>query len=277
MRAPRLLLLAALAAALAGCPPRVPPPDLSLDPATLAAQVREAQARSRSVRGEARVRIETAEFSGTVPALIAAEKPDRLLVQTLDFFGNAASVLASADGALSLYDARANVLYRGAATPENLARLVPLPVSPADLAAILCGSAPLLEGEPVSAEPGRGHVTLVIAGDALTQTLRVGEGAAVLASALRADGAPVRGTYDVEFARHEPLGGVRFPGEASLSAGAPRVRMKLVWIDVEPGAALDPRMFTPRVPAGARVVDLADAAPPAGLFPPASEAPRPAE
>jgi FAD/FMN-containing dehydrogenase len=53
--------------------------------------------------------------------------------------------------------------------------------------------------------------------------------------------------------------------------------MKLVWIDVEPGAALDPRMFTPRVPAGARVVDLAEAAPPAGLFPPPGAAPRPAQ
>jgi len=263
----RRALALASAAVLAGCPPRAPPPDLSLDPAALAAQVRAAQDRTRSVRGEARVRIETAEFSGTLTALVAAEKPDRLLVQTLDFFGGTVAVLAAADGELSLYDARAHVLYRGAATQENLARLVPLPLSPADLAQILCGSAPLLAGEAVSAEPGRGHVTLAIAAGARTQALRVGAGAAVQRSALRVDGAPARGTYDLEFAAFDRLEEYRFPAEVSLSAEAPRVRMRVTWVDVEPNAALERRVFSPRVPAGARVVDLADAAPPAGLFP----------
>ncbi|HET8540724.1 MAG TPA: DUF4292 domain-containing protein [Anaeromyxobacter sp.] len=273
MRSAPAIVLAAALAALA-CRPRVPPPDLSLDPAGLAEQVRAAQARTRSVRGEARVRMETAEFSGTVPALVAAEWPDRLLVQTLDFFGNTVAVLAAADGELSLHDARANVVYRGAATPENLSRLVSLPLSPADLARILCGSAPILAGEPVSAEPGRGHVTLGIAAGARTQTLRIGAGAEVLRSALRVDGAPGPGTYDLEFAGFDRFEGSRFPTEVALSAEVPRVRMRLVWIDVEPNAALERGAFSPRVPRGARVVDLAEAAPPAFLAP---EPPRPAE
>ncbi len=269
MRATRPAL-AALALALAGCPPRAPPPDLSLDPAELARKVRVAQERTRTVRGEVRVRIESSELSGTVPALVAAQKPDRLLVQTLDFFGNTVAVLAAADGALSLYDARARVLYRGPATPENLARLVPVPLSPAELAAILCGSAPLLDGEAVSAEAGRGHVTLGIAAGARTQTLRVGSGAAVLRSALRVDGAAAKGTYNLAFDGFDRFEGVRFPAEVSLSAEGPRVRMRLGWVDVEPNAALDPGIFSPPVPRGARIVDLADAARPAGLIPPPS-------
>jgi hypothetical protein len=264
VRAARLAL--AVAAVLAGCARRAPPPDLSLDPAGLAAQVRAAQDRTRSVRGEARVRIETAELSGTFPALVAAEKPDRLLVQTLDFFGNTVAVLAAADGELSLWDARANVLYRGAATPENLVRLVPLPLSPAELAAILCGSAPLLDGEAVSAAPGRGHVTLGLAAGGRTQTLRVGAGAEVLRSALRVDGVAGAGTYDLEFAAFDRFE-FRFPAEVALSAETPRVRMKLVWGDVEVNPALERKLFTPGVPGGARIVDLAAVAPPAGLFP----------
>jgi hypothetical protein len=117
-------------------------------------------------------------------------------------------------------------------------------------------------------------VTLAIAAAARTQTLRVGAGAAVLRSALRASGPAGGGSYDLEFAAFDRFEGVRFPAEASLSSDAPRVRMRLVWVDVEPNAALERKIFSPPVPRGARVVDLAEAAPPAGLF---EETPRPAE
>lgn len=266
----RLALALAAALALGGCPPRAPPPDLSLDPAELLAQVRAAQARVASVRGEARVRIETPEGSGTVPAFVAAMKPDRVYVQTVDFFGNTVSVLATAGGQLSLYDARARVLYRGAATPENLARLVPVPLSPADLAAILCGSAPLLEGEPVRAEPGRGFVTLELASGPRRQVLRVGAGARVLSASMAVSG-DARREQDLTFRAFDALPGGTFPGEIGLSAPDPAVSMRLTWTDVEPGAALEEALFSPPVPRGARVVALGDAAPPAGLLP----APRP--
>ncbi len=262
----RLALALAATLALAGCPPRAPPPDLSLDPAELLAQVRAAQARVASVRGEARVRIEAPEGSGTVPAFVAAKKPDRVYVQTVDFFGNTVSVLAASGGELSLYDARERVLYRGAATPENLARLVPVPLPPADLAAILCGSAPLLEGEPVRAEPGRGYVTLELAAGERRQVLRVGAGARVLSASLADSGDGRRG-HDLTFRAFDALPGRTFPGEISLSARDPAVSMRLTWTDVEPGAEVEDALFTPGVPRGARVVDLAGAAPPAGLIP----------
>jgi hypothetical protein len=266
MRMEKLALIAA-AFALAGCPTRAPPPDLSLDPAELLAQVRTAQERVTSVRGEVRLRIETEEFSGTVHALVAAQKPDRLLVHVLDFFGNTASALASADGALSLYDARERVLYRGPATPENLARLVSLPLAPAELAEILCGSAPLLRGVPVRADPGRGFVDLELAAGASTQVLRIGPGAAVLRSWMWAARPGAAGTYDLAFDELHAVPGRYFPAEIALSAEDPRVRLRLAWLDAEPNAALGAELFAPRVPRGARVVDLAEAASAPGLFP----------
>jgi hypothetical protein len=271
----RAVVAAAAVAVLGGCPPRVAPPDLSLDPAALAGQVLEAQERVRSVRGEVRVAVDSKELSGTVPALVAAEKPDRVLVQTLDFFGNTVAVLAVAEGKLTLYDARARVVYRGPATPENLARLVPLPISPAALVAILCGSAPLIRGEPVSAEPGHGWVTLRITGGARTEDLRVGKGADVLRASIRAGGTPGPGSYDLEFGAFDALEGIHFPAEVSLSAESPRVRMKITWTEAEPNATLGPKTFAPRIPASARVVELGEAAPPVFLAPP--DAPRPKE
>ncbi len=275
MRRSRPAVLAALVAVLAGCPPRAPPPDLSLDPAALAGQVLEVQERTRSVRGEVRIAIDTKGLSGTVPALVAAEKPDRVLVQTLDFFGNTVAVLAAADGKLSFYDARARVVYRGPATPENLARLVPLPLSPAALVEILCGSAPLIRGEPTSAEPGKGYVTLRISGGARTEELRIGRGADVLRASVRVGGKAGPGTYDLEFGAFDALEGLHFPAEVSLSAESPRVRMKVTWSDAEQNVALERKTFTPRLPAGVRVVELGEAAPPPFLAPPA--APKPQE
>ncbi len=247
-----LLLLAA------GCRPRVPPPDLSLDPAALLAQVEAAQGRVHSVQGEARVHVEAEGQSGTVSQFIAAEAPDRLHLEALDFFGNPAAVLVSADGRFSLYDARRKVLYRGAATPANLARLVPLPLPAEDLVRILCGAAPLLDGRPVRAAPGPGFVELVLEAGSRTQALRIGPGAAVERSALRTGGARARGDYDLTFDAPRPAGAVRFPGEVSLRAEAPRVRLELRWRDVEVNGALAPALFRLDPPRGARVVELDD-------------------
>src|SRR5919206_534228 len=68
---------------LAGCP-RVPPRDLSRDPADLAAQVRAAQQRVRAVRGSARVAITSREVSGTVNELVAAEAGARVDLEWRD-------------------------------------------------------------------------------------------------------------------------------------------------------------------------------------------------
>jgi hypothetical protein len=101
--------LAALSAVVGGCASRVPPADLSRDPAALLEQVRAAQARVTRVRGSARVNIESPGGSGTVTELAAAEKPDRLRLETLDFFGNPAAVLVAAGGRFAFHDQRENV------------------------------------------------------------------------------------------------------------------------------------------------------------------------
>ena len=91
--APRLALLALFA--LAGCP-RLQAPNLSRDPDALLDQVAAGQRRVQRVSGRARVKVSSPSLSGTVSELIAAEKPDRVHLETLDFFGNPAAVLVAA-------------------------------------------------------------------------------------------------------------------------------------------------------------------------------------
>ncbi len=161
MRLRAALLPLAWATLLAtGCwPPRTPPPDLSLDPAKLADQVRAAQAAVRRVQGETRLQIH-AQRSGTLRQFAAAELPDRVHLEELDFFGNPAAVLVTSGGRFALYDSREKVLYRGEATPENLSRLVPLPLEAGELTAMLLGTALLPDGPPLSVTPDGARLRL---------------------------------------------------------------------------------------------------------------------
>ena len=171
------------------------------------------QARVERVRGEARVKVESAGGGGTVTQFVAAERPDRLRLDALDFFGNPAAALVADGGRFALLDLREGVFYRGAATPENLARLVPLPIPASELVAPAlrrrpdrCGgvrrrSSPATAccGSPWRARTG-------------CQRLDVGAGAAVHASTVvDAPGQPLRREA-----------GTTSPSTASRSAAAGR-------------------------------------------------------
>lgn len=246
-------------AALLGC--RVPPPDLSRDPTELLAAVRAAQGRVARVQGSAKVRLESPRASGWVDEFVAAEKPDRVRLETRDFFGNVAAVLVADGGRFALYDARQRVYYRGEATPENVSRLLALALPPADLAVLLCGSAPLVEGAPREVEVRGSQLLLRLGGASAEQELAVGEEAAVEESRVRRLAAAPGGggaEYDLELDGFRRRGGVRFPTAARLAAPAAGVRLELRWKeDLEVNGAPDPALFRLEPPRGARVVDLA--------------------
>jgi hypothetical protein len=262
------LLSTLVALAMAGCA-RVPPADLSRDPAALLDQVRAAQARVQRVRGSARVRIASPGGSGTVTEFAAAEKPDRVRLETVDFFGDPAAVLVAAGGRFAFLDRRANVLYRGDATPENVSRLLPVVIPVEEMVTILCGSAPLLPGTPLQVGTDGGLVLLTIGLGDVGQRLALGDRAAVEWSRLRRAGVDRAGeaeelapAYDLEFGGFRDRGGVRFPFALHLDAPSGRSHVDLAWRDdLEVNPQLDPALFRLETPRGVRVVDLAGGAP----------------
>jgi len=252
------------AGGLAGCHLRRPPPDLSADPAALLGEVRAAQERVRTVEGRARVGLDGPDGQGGVEEFLAAEKPGRVRVETYDFFGNVLSVLAVDDGRLALFDARQKVFVRGPATPENVARLVPVAVTPEVLATLLAGSAPLLDGEPVSAEPGDGVMVLTLRQGDLRQRLEIGPGAAVLSARTRRvgpDGAEAPVGLDADFSVHRTRAGARVPTDLSARDPVAKVALTLHWRELTVNGPLDPALFRLSPPAGAQLVDLAPPAP----------------
>ncbi len=252
----RAAALAALAGLLAaGCAPRLRPPPAGLPaaPAALLEEVRAVQARVRGVQGQARVAVDGPQGAGGVDQFLAAERPGRLRVESHDFFGNVLSVLAVDGPDLALYDARERTFYRGAATAENVGRLVPVPLPPADLVALLCGSAPLLDGEPVDASPVDGALRLTLRRGEALQRVDVGAGGAVVRA--RSSRGGVVG-LEVELSGHRDRGGALLPAEVVARAPGAGLALTLRWREVEVNGALDPALFRLAPPEGARVVDL---------------------
>jgi hypothetical protein len=258
----RIAATALALASAAGCV-RAPPPDLSRDPAPLLEQVRTAQERISSCRGSARLGLSSPDLSGSLDAWVAAEKSGRLRLEVFDFFGNPAAVLVAGGGRFALLDARAGTLYRGEDTPENLARLLPVPLGARDLASLVCGSAPILDGQAVTAEPGDGVVLLEVAGAAGRQVLAVGEGASVV-SASFLPGARGGTAWKAAFSIFRHPGGRRFPTEVELRGGG--AELSLRWKDdLEVNRAAENALFELDPPRGARIVDLAPGAAPPPL------------
>jgi hypothetical protein len=265
MRPRAAAVLAVLALALTACP-RVPPADLSRDPSALLDQVRGAQDRVQRVRGSARVKISSPGGSGSAIEFAAAEKPDRVRLETLDFFGNPVAVLVAADGRFGFHDARANVFYRGDATPENVSRLLPVVMPVEELVVILCGSAPLLPGAPLEVSVKDDLLLLTIGLGEVGQRIAIGERASVEWSRVRRAGgstvSEAAPAYDLEFGGFHELGAVRFPSEVQLDAAAAKSHIRFAWRDdVQVNGTVAAGLFHLEPPRGARVVELAPGAP----------------
>ncbi len=254
--------VALAALALAACV-RAPPPELAADPADLLARVKLAQARVQRVRGRARVHISSPRASGTVTEFLVAEKPDRLRLETYDFFGNLAAVLVGDGKRFAFYDARERTYYRGEPTPENVSRLLPVVLPADELATILCGSAPILPGEAVAVAPHGSEVLLTVAAGAVGQRLTIGAELSIEESRVRQIVATAAGerqvspAYDLSFDIFRHRGGYRFPTEATLEAPAAKVKIGLQWKDdLEVNPPEDAEIFRFEPPRGARIVDL---------------------
>jgi hypothetical protein len=206
----------------------------------------------------ARLAVDGPDGAGGVEQLVVAERPGQLRLESRDFFGNVLAQLAVDGEALALYDARARVFYRGAATAENVGRLVPVALAPVDLVTLLCGSAPLLEGEPLEVTPADGALRLTVRRADSLQRLDVGEGAVVLHARSSRGGAA---GLEVDLAGHRPYGEALLPREVTARAPAAGVALSLRWKEVEVNRPIDPALFRLAPPDGARIVDLAPPSP----------------
>jgi outer membrane lipoprotein-sorting protein len=258
---PPLLIVAALTA---GCATRAlpgiegPPASAALRTA-LRSALADREAAARSLRGTATITVSARGQQRRFREAFALEAGGRLRLEQYEWTGLATMILASDGEAVAAHLPFARQFLRGRATPENLARLVGLPVAPGVLTRLLLGLPPLRVdpvGATVLGAPGGPAVAVISERDGTAQALRFTPDTFFLQEGELSEGG-------------QPLLRFRF-GPAELLDGVPVARGLTLWhlpggVEVtvafdalELNARLDADLFSLAVPAdaGVRIEDL---------------------
>lgn len=159
--------MVAAALVMLGCPGRYArPDDFRADPAPLfealatrseVVQSLTAQLSLEVWRGDERVRLRQ---------LVALRRPDHLRIDSLSPFDQPLSTLVSDGDRLEIYSLEERRFYVGRASPENLARLLPVQLAPDELVALLRGDVPVTRHETaaVSWDADQGWYQLDLSG-----------------------------------------------------------------------------------------------------------------
>jgi len=197
-----------------------------------------------------------------VKEIVAIERPDRLRIEMMSAFGVALQI--ASDGArLSAYHRGEQTYYRGKATPDNLARFTRLDLALRDVADLLIGLPPGRHrlGRPsIAFEPPQGfwRVTTALA-DGGSQTMWFDPDTLF---AVRAEEADRSGTvlYKAAYSNYTTVSGVAIPREVRFEVPEQSAKIDLRYSDISLNGDLPPELFSFAPPAGAKVVDLDDAA-----------------
>lgn len=116
------------------------------DPEAILAVLRSRYESVKSLRTEGRLGIESREGSGSLRFALEVEKPDRIYLETADFLGNPRGTFSTDGRSFVFYDPGDNVFYTGPATAELLEQFLPVSLPPAEIASLLMGQPPIIEG-----------------------------------------------------------------------------------------------------------------------------------
>lgn len=246
--------LAALALILTGCPPPkiVLPREGDTADAVLS-RLEAAEAKVLRVRGEARLKAEGKEGKLLVTVFAAADAPQSVHLEQLDFFGRPQLVLQSDGRHFTLFDGQKGKWYRGPATAQAVARFFPVALAPGELAALLLGKAPRAQpSEPPALAIDRNLLKLTLASRERTDELWVSPESDRVESARL--GPPL--SAELSFEEWTSSNGVRAPRRIKLTRAADALELELAWKDVELNGAADASLFALTVPEGVEVIEL---------------------
>jgi hypothetical protein len=250
MRRAALVLLAA-----AGCPSAGRPrPYAAPEAQAVVAHVRGVRDRVSTLNADTKADIRLGDDRVNVTVLMLAAWGGKLRFQAHDPNESTAADLASDGKRYCAVDMHHNCGGCGPATPENVARLVRIPLAPDDVVTVLVGSAPLIDGAAsVEWDAGNAQEILTLrAGDQVERIALDGVDQRwdVLEAELKNGGNQVWDVKHKDFHDVTTAAGatVRLPGTSLFTQGGDTVRIG--WRDQKVGAALDDAKFHVDVPAG---------------------------
>lgn len=251
------LVLLPLALTLLGCPRR--PVDFGKDgePRTaeeLLARVAWAEKQVFSLKGEAKLTVDSPQGKGSTGLFVAVTHPALIHLEQLDFFGRPQGVLVTDGDRFGLYLAQDGRYLRGPATPANLGRFLPLVMPPAELAAVLLGRAPRIpaDGLDFRFDDALGVFVATLRRGEVKQTIHVQPPSYRVVKST----AENLNAYDLTFADLAVFGEATLPKAATLDARGAKTVVELSWKEVEVNQAPDLSLFDLEPPDGMPVVDV---------------------
>lgn len=250
----RILALAPLSLVLAGCPVRVDygPQGRIEDPDYILRALRHRDALVRSLVGEGRLSVDAPEGSGTLRVAVEVAEPDRVYLETADLFGTPRGTFATDGERFSFYRPDENVFVEGPATAAAIGAYLPVDLAPAELAGLLLGEFPILDGEArMEVDADASAYVIVVAAPGGRQRLTVGT------RDLRLISVETRGarSYDafLEGFDEKLLPGQVFPKGIRVVLPARRTELRLRYGDIALNREPDPATFRLSPPPGARI------------------------
>ncbi|MCL2179419.1 MAG: DUF4292 domain-containing protein [Proteobacteria bacterium] len=242
-----------------GCAHNKAPLSTQMSAKQLVVHIEREASKARSIKGQARLKIDSPQQKGVVEILVAAQRPDSIHLELLDGLGRPVRIFVSQGGRFSLWDIEGGAFFRGVATQKNLERFLPLYFAPVELVQVLLGAPPLIgvQAEFAEGTPGGGGVSLLLTEGNILQGLRVQAGGfQVMESEVRR----VEGgeqAYKLTFASFMRLGakGV-FPEKRVLEVAFPPLFLELNYTDYSLNGLLESQLFILAPPQGVRVVDV---------------------
>ncbi len=249
----RLALFAALW--LSACPRQLPlrfgPDGEVRDPQVLLRALEHRSELLHAFTAGGRITVHSPRGGGSTGVEIAAQKPGSLRLEIDGFFGNPVRLLASRDDRVQILDVDRGELSEGRASAENLARLLPVALSPEAAVSLLLADPPRLPvASGIRVDPKRRAYELTLQGTG-TATQRLYLDTESLALVGEASGG-----HEVRYANLITIAGLQFPQQIDLALPAAQITVELHYKDLQLNPALEPSMFVIQPPPGVRRVPL---------------------
>ena len=171
---PILLILASLT--LCCCPPNdinVPKAERIENPKELLTAVRERGKELSSLRAEGTILMRRGGKRIKAHTILLLRRPATLRFETISFFEQPLSILVTDGMQFSLWDMDKGRFYKGAATPQNISRVIPIPMDGPEVSGILFGDPPLIPFAESSLDFKDGLYVLTLSNSRQTQVIKI--------------------------------------------------------------------------------------------------------
>lgn len=210
----------------------------------------------RSLRSEATIAVSTPRGSASARQMIAVERPDRLRAEVFSPFGTVLAVVAD-QGRLAAYVREENVVYRGAASADNLRRWSGLDLRVADAVDLLLGGPPRREpiAAEASSEPATGRLRLRQETDAGAQVVLFSPEPPlpVEVQELDRDGTLL---FRARLSEYREVSGIALATVVVFESPRAEQTVEIGLTDPEVNPALAPQLFLLPTPPGSREIPL---------------------